>query len=217
MKIQEKTFTLKSGRVKALQYLQYAPDRMKKGEKYPLIIALHGAGERGNGQCELLKMFPLLRMMEDGLQIPAIVVAPQCPCEWLWTDLCVEVKELADRIVETMPVDTDRIVCTGLSMGGYGTWLMGITYPDFFAGLAPICGGGTSWAVAQLKNVPVWAFHGDADSVVPVNNSIEMCDRLAAAGGNVKLTLFHREDHDAWTPAFRDTKLIEWLLAQRKG
>ncbi|MBQ7153327.1 MAG: dienelactone hydrolase family protein [Clostridia bacterium] len=217
MKIQEKTFTLKNGRAKAFPYLLYSPDRMKQGEKYPMILVLHGAGERGEGPCEPLKMFPLLHMMEDGLQIPAIVAAPQCPCNWLWTDLCVELKEFADKIVATMPVDKDRIVCTGLSMGGFGTWLMGITYPDFFAGLAPICGGGTSWAVSQIKNVPVWAFHGDADSVVPVGNSIEMCDRLAAAGGNVKLTLFHGVDHDAWTPAFHDTKLIEWLLAQRKG
>jgi predicted peptidase len=101
-------------------------------------------------------------------------------------------------------------------MGGYGTWEMGMSYPGFFAALAPICGGGVSWRVGLIGKTPVWAFHGDCDTVVPPVNSIEMCERLKAGGGEVKLTLFHGVDHNSWEPAYEETKVIEFLLNAKR-
>ena len=101
-------------------------------------------------------------------------------------------------------------------MGGYGTWEMGITYPNFFSCMAPVCGGGFSWRTGKLKNETIWAFHGDAASVVPPNNSYEMVDSVNKNGGNAKFTVFHGVNHNSWDPAYIETKVIDWLLKNTK-
>ena len=135
----------------------------------------------------------------------------------IWPEIIYPLKDLIDSVADELSIDKTRIHLTGISMGGYGTWSMGIAFPDYFASLAPICGGGVSWATGCLTDVPIWAFHGDKDSVVPVRNSIEMVDAIASRNGKAKLTLFHNVDHDSWDPAFRETRLIEWMLSQKRG
>lgn len=212
--MERKIYNLKNGRIKSFNYLLYLPEN-KTGEKLPLIVALHGAGERGDDFSKL-SVHGIAKYIEAGMEIPAVVIAPQCPSEFIWNLITVELKELIDYAVEAYGIDIERISLTGLSMGGYGTWEMGMSYPGFFSALAPICGGGVSWRVALIGKTPVWAFHGDADNIVPPNNSYEMCDRLKASGGNVKLTVFHGVAHNSWEPAYEDTTLINWLVNSKK-
>ncbi len=113
-------------------------------------------------------------------------------------------------------VDTTRLYLTGLSQGGYGTWAIGARHPDLFAAIAPICGGGNTSDAAAYKNLPVWAFHGDADPVVPPKNSQEMVDAVKAAGGDAKLTLYPGVGHDSWDKAYREAGLYDWFLKYRR-
>ena len=212
--MEKRVYNFQNKRIEKLNYLLYLPE-MIAGEKLPLIVALHGAGERGD-DFDKLTVHGMPKYIEGGMNIPAVVIAPQCPENFIWNQITVELKELIDSTAQEFDIDTDRISVTGLSMGGYGTWEMGMAYPGFFAALAPICGGGVSWRVYTMGKTPVWAFHGDADDVVPAANSIEMCDRLKKCGGNVKLTLFHGVTHNSWEPAYEDTKLIEWLVGATK-
>ena len=120
---------------------------------------------------------------------------------------------LVDEIIKKYEVDTSRIYLTGLSMGGFGTWSLASMHPERFAAIAPICGGGESRRVARsLKNMPVWAFHGEKDTVVPAERSKEIVEALKANGGNVKLTLYPEVGHDSWTRTYDNPKLYEWFL-----
>lgn len=198
-----------------LGYLLHIPENLPKdGRK--LMVFLHGAGERGD-DLDKVKTIGVAKLLDEGKDIPAVVICPQCPNDIVWTNIVFAVKELIDKTVEEFDIDKNCITITGLSMGGFGTWEMGITYPDLFAAIAPVCGGGMSWRTALLRDVPVWAFHGDKDNVVPIKNSLEMVDAVNANGGNAKLTIFHDISHDSWTPAYSETTVIDWLLQQRKG
>lgn len=198
-----------------LGYLLHIPENLPKdGRK--LMVFLHGAGERGD-DLDKVKVNGVPKLLDEGKDIPAVVICPQCPSDIVWTNIVFAVKELIDKTVEEFDIDKNCITITGLSMGGFGTWEMGLTYPDLFAAIAPVCGGGMSWRTALLRDVPVWAFHGDADNVVPIKNSLEMVDAVNANGGNAKLTIFHDVEHDSWTPAYSETTVIDWLLQQRKG
>ena len=112
-------------------------------------------------------------------------------------------------------MDTSRIYLTGLSMGGTGTWLWSLSNPDRFAAVAPVCGTGVCWFGMALKNTPVWAFHGDQDDIVPVDESVKMIANIVKNGGNAKLTLLHGVYHDAWTHAYKDRTLLDWFLAHK--
>ena len=179
------------------------------------MVALHGAGERGD-DFEKITVHGPAKYAARGEEFPAIILAPQCPSDFVWNQLTFELKELIDFIISEYNADENAVSLTGLSMGGYGTWEMGMSYPGFFAALAPICGGGISWRAQLIGKTPVWAIHGDADTVVPVNNSIEMCDKLKSVGGNVELTLLHGVGHNSWEFAYERTCLIDWLLSKSK-
>ena len=211
--MEKKIYSFENKRVEKLNYLLYLPKNANG--KLPMIVMLHGAGERGDN-FDLIPVHGVAKYVMQGKEIDAIVIAPQCPNNFIWNHLTVELKELIDFAIEEYGADPDRISITGLSMGGYGTWEMGMSYPGFFSALAPICGGGVSWRVGAIGKTPVWAFHGDKDSAVPPVNSYEMCDRLKASGGNVRLTVFHGVEHNAWEPAYETTKLIDWLVASHK-
>lgn len=201
-----------------LGYRLYLPDEMGT-EPMPLIVFLHGAGERGDGDTmlDLVEVNGLPKYIMQGVKYPAIVLAPQCPSDMVWNNIVFAVKELIDFVVEEYNVDTDRISITGISMGGFGTWEMALTYPNFFSAIAPVCGGGMSWRTGLLKDMPIWAFHGDADSVVPIKNSVEMVDAVVAAGGNAKLTVFHNVAHDSWDEAYTSSNVVEWLVSKRRN
>ena len=215
MNMESKVYKFEHKRIPFLGYRIYLPDGYSAEKSYPLIIALHGAGERGE-DTSLVEVHGVAKYVAAGLKLDAIVIAPQCPSDWVWSNLTVELKELIDSVVSEYSVDTDRISLTGLSMGGFGTWEMGISYPAFFSALAPVCGGGMSWRAKLIGSTPVWAFHGDADTVVPPENSHMMVKALRAAGGNVKLTIFGGVGHNSWVNAYEDTRVIEWLLEQRR-
>jgi predicted peptidase len=192
----------------------YAQDA---NQRWPMILFLHGSGERGNDLNQLKKNGPPM-LIAQGQKIPAIVVAPQCKPEQIWNPHGV--KALADEIQKLYRVDHDRVYLTGLSMGGYGTWDTAMEYPDEWAALVPICGGaGVRFIMAsRIKHIPEWIFHGEADPVVPVEHSKKMHSILQKLGAkDVKLTIYPGVKHDSWTPAYADPELWKWLFEQKKA
>jgi predicted peptidase len=177
------------------------------------MLFLHGAGERGE-DLEKVKVHGPPKLIEQGKDFPFIVISPQCPEDQWWsiTDLDV----LLDEIIGEYKVDTDRIYVTGLSMGGFATWDLAIKYPNRFAAIAPVCGGGNSRLVSTLKELPVWVFHGAKDNVVPLKSSQEMVDALEKADGEVKFTIYPEATHDSWTETYNNPELYEWFLQKRK-
>lgn len=199
-----------------LSYLLYLPEDYEQKEKWPLLLFLHGAGERGDN-LDLVKVHGPPKLISQGKQFPFIVVSPQCPRGRWWESL--ELVLLLDEIVKRYNVDEDRIYVTGLSMGGFGTWRLAFVQADRFAAIAPICGGGEPyWARRKrFNNLPVWAFHGAKDSVIPAERSEEMVEAIRKEGGNAKLTIYPEAGHDSWTETYDNPELYEWLLSHRRG
>ena len=196
-------------------YLLYLPEGYgeEQDRRWPLILFLHGRGESGNNLA-LVKRHGLARRLEEGLNLPAIVVSPQCPAGGWWsTDVLAA---LLDEVSDQYRVDADRVYVTGLSMGGFGTWALALRYPDRFAGIAPVCGGGDATRACTIRHVPVWAFHGAKDDVVAFERSEEMVAALRACDGNVQFTVYPDARHDSWTATYANPELYAWMLAQRR-
>jgi predicted peptidase len=197
------------------QYLLYLPaDYGRSEKKWPLIMFLHGKGERGD-DLELVKMHGPPKLIAQGRPFDFIVVSPQCPNNGWWPEQTDVLISLLDEIEAKYRVDTDRVYLTGLSMGGFGTWSLAERYPQRFAAIATICGGSEHDVAYRLKNVPVWAFHGAKDQVVPVERSKEMVEAINAAGGDAKLTIYPEAEHDSWTQTYNNPELYEWFLSHR--
>ncbi|MBN1844321.1 MAG: prolyl oligopeptidase family serine peptidase [Sedimentisphaerales bacterium] len=198
------------------QYWLYLPAEYGRTEKkWPLILFLHGAGERGDN-LELVTKHGPPKLARQGKAFPFIIVSPQCPTNYWWPTELEVLNALLDEIIEKYPVDTSRIYLTGLSMGGFGSWSLACRNPERFAAVAPICGGGQPYLAGQLKDVPVWAFHGGKDPVVPPKLSEEMVQAVKNAGGDARLTVYPEAGHDSWTEAYNDPKLYEWFLSHQK-
>jgi predicted peptidase len=196
-------------------YLLYLPADYGKAKKnWPLIMFLHGAGERGNN-LEVVKKHGPPKMIAQGKQFDFIIVSPQCPNDLWWPEQTDVLINLLDEIEKNYRVDTDRVYLTGLSMGGFGTWTLAERYPQRLAAIAPICGGSERYAANRLKSVPVWAFHGANDKVVPVEKSQEMVNAVKAAGGDAKLTIYPEAEHDSWTQTYENPELYQWFLSHR--
>lgn len=199
-----------------LDYLVYLPkDYGKDLKAWPLMIFLHGAGERGH-DLNWVKRHGPPELVSKGEDLPFIILSPQCPKDKWWPDMTEHVMALIDEAVENYQIDENRIYLTGLSMGGYGTWMIASAYPERFAAIVPICGGGQPHTARNLKNIPIWAFHGAEDSVVPLLQSQEMVAAVNRAGGHAKLTVYPKANHDAWTETYNNEKLYEWLLSHSK-
>jgi predicted peptidase len=199
-----------------MKYLLYLPETYDEQEKqWPLMVFLHGAGERGD-DLNKVKVHGPAKLVDQGRDFPFIIASPQCPANQWWPNKIEHVMALIDEITDTYQVDEDRIYLTGLSMGGYGTWTIASTYPDRFAAIAPICGGGQPYLAGNLKTVPVWAFHGAKDPVVPLKLSQQMVDAVKWAGGNATLTVYPEADHDSWTETYNNEELYKWLLSHSK-
>ena len=199
-----------------LRYLLALPEGYEASrEAWPLVLFLHGSGERGDS-LGLVAAHGPPRLVREGRSFPFLLVSPQQPLESGWWKPR-ELAALLDEIESTYRVDPDRIYVTGLSMGGFGTWELLQAYPDRFAAAAPVCGGGTPGLICAARDVPVWAFHGALDTVVPAYRSQEMVDRLEACGGDVRYTLYPDAGHDAWTETYADPALYDWLLRHRRG
>ena len=196
-----------------LQYLLYLPKDYAHSDSWPLLLFLHGSGEKGN-DLEKVKIHGPPKLIAAGQEFPFIVVSPQCPSNRSWQ--AHELSALLDDIVEKYKVDQDRICVTGLSMGGFGTWTLGSFSPDRFAALVPICGGGDPKIARRLARMSVWIFHGAKDRGVPVAFAEEMAEALKKANGNVKLTVYPDAEHDSWTQTYNDPELYTWLLQQKR-
>ena len=206
-----------------LDYLLHLPKGygVEGMHEWPLILFLHGAGERGT-DLELVKKHGIAKITELGEDFPFIAVSPQCPPNsWWWQEIDALIG-LLDEIVRTLAVDADRVYLTGLSMGGYGTWHLAVAQPDRFAAIAPICGGGLWYEgfperVSVLRHVPVWAFHGAKDPSVPLDESAKMVKALQTCGGNVRFTVYPEATHDSWTETYENPELYEWFLSHSLG
>jgi predicted peptidase len=195
-------------------YLLYLPEGYGgEGATWPLVLFLHGSGERGT-DLEIVKRHGPPGLVDAGRKYPFILVSPQCPEDENWS--MPVLKALLDRILERYSVDRSRLYLTGLSRGGYGTWNMAIAYPDLFAAIAPLCGWGDPGKVSVLKNVPTWAFHGMKDSVIAFERGESMVRALKAAGGSVRFTAYPESEHDCWTETYQNPELYVWMLKQRK-
>src|SRR6267142_4844090 len=199
-----------------LNYLLFLPEGYAENsdKKWPLMLFLHGAGERGS-DVNKVKAHGPPKIVEKRKDFPFIVVSPQCPADSWWRPY--ELVALLDEIQKDYRVDADRVYLTGLSMGGFGTWELASQYPQRFAAIAPICGGGNAAQVRRLKDLPIWVFHGDADSVVPVARSDEMVEALKKVGADVKYTRYEGIDHDSWTKSYANEELYEWMLSHKRG
>ncbi len=208
----EKTVT----KTVSCRYLLYLPgDYGKQGRLWPMILFLHGAGERGD-DLELVKKHGPPKLIDQGRDFPFIIVSPQCPDGDWWPEKTDTLITLLDEIVADYHVDHERIYLTGLSMGGYGTWALAWRYPQRFAAIAPICGGGYRFMADRLKDVPIWAFHGAKDNIVPLSESEAIVNAVNGNGGNAILTVYPDAYHDSWTKTYDNTELYDWFLKHRK-
>ncbi len=199
------------------RYVLYVPPDYDAAKAWPTILFLHGAGECGHDGFKPVAVGIGSAVMLDSEHWPFLILIPQKPdVRDSWAQHDALLMAMLDATKRDYNVDTTRLYLTGLSQGGYGTWAIGARHPDLFAAIAPICGGGNTSDAAAYKNLPVWAFHGDADPVVPPKNSQEMVDAVKAAGGDAKLTLYPGVGHDSWDKAYREAGLYDWFLKYRR-
>ena len=196
------------------RYLEYLPDDYASRQDWPLMIFLHGAGERGD-DVEKVAVHGPMKYARAGQAYPFVIVAPQCPAGKYWDCFIESLNALLDDALTRYAVDPSRVILTGLSMGGTGTWLWSLANPERFAAVAPVCGTGVTWYGGQLAAKPVWAFHGEADTTVDVTESIRMVQSIRRHGGHPRLTLYPGVGHNSWENAYTDPALYEWMLAQR--
>ena len=197
----------------ALNYILTAPDDIQPGEKLPLIVFLHGAGERGD-DIKLVQIYCVPKLFvanpcHNGIR--AYTLSPQCPHNKTWIDYKKELISLIDTVASSNQVDTERISLCGISMGGFGTWEMAMTYADRFYKIAPLCGGGMNWRAWALK-MPIRVYHGKLDDVVPICQSEAMVNSIKIQGGDVDFIVYDDLSHNCWDRAFEKTDLIEWLV-----
>lgn len=220
-----KSFSKQVTRPLELRYLIFLPASYKEDstKRWPLMLFLHGAGERGTNLAKVAVHGPP-KNVKTNADFPFILISPQCPAGQTWSDEAL--LGLLDDVQETYRVDESRVYLTGLSMGGYGTWSLGTRYPDRFAAIAPICGGGNILPVllpdtgkqAAIKRLPVWAFHGGKDNVVPLSESEQMVQALKRAGNtSVQLTVYPEAGHDSWTEAYNNPELYDWFLKHTRA
>jgi predicted peptidase len=197
-----------------LKYLLFLPADYEKAEKpFPLILFLHGAGERGDDLSKVKKHGPP-KIVETKKDFPFIVVSPQAPLRGGWQNKSL--LALLDEIEGKYKVDKDRVYLTGLSMGGYGTWRLAAAAPERFAAIVPICGGGDPKSAEKLKGLPIWVFHGAKDNAVPLKRSEDMVKALKDAGHEVKFTIYPNAGHDSWTETYNNPELYKWLLSHKR-
>lgn len=200
----------------ASDYLLYLPPGSDDSpEQWPLLLFLHGSGERGT-DLNLVKLHGPPKMITEGRDFPFIVVSPQCPIgEWWSVDV---LNALLDEVIEKYRVDETRIYVTGLSMGGYGTWRFAQAYPERIAAIVPISGGGDTSTVERIRNIPTWVFHGAKDTSVELVESTDMVNALYAVGSDVRFTVYPDAEHvETWEKAYAEEALWNWLAQQSKA
>jgi predicted peptidase len=202
-------------------YRLLKPRKIAVEAKLPLVLFLHGSGERGDDNQAQLKFLPTW-MSEPAMleKFPCILVAPQCPSGSGWSGpTLAAAAAIVDEAVKQWPVDRNRIYLTGLSMGGYGSWELAAQRPELFAAVAPICGGGDPGRASTLAKLPIWVWHGDADKAVKVEKSREMVEAIKKAGGDIHYTEIKGGSHaDAWNQAYQKPDgVVPWLFKHTRG
>ncbi|MDD3807599.1 MAG: prolyl oligopeptidase family serine peptidase [Candidatus Marinimicrobia bacterium] len=225
------TFVLRGD---TLPYRLLKPVEMEEKCVYPLVIFLHGAGERGNdNEKQLTHGTYLFQKQENAKKFPCFVLAPQCPEDSFWVETpwnsleykitpepsqpLKNVYALVLELMDSLPIDSERIYITGLSMGGFGTWDMLARWPELFAAGVPICGGGDAETVPRFAHIPLWIFHSADDPVVPVEFSRRMVDALEKADASFHYTEYKDAGHASWKRAYEEPELLPWLFSQRKS
>lgn len=208
------------GDIEDLKFQIWAPAKFKKDQKLPLVVFLHGVGERGEDNERQVNGLPRTFASPDNqAKRPCIVVAPQCPSEVFWSssEITERVIALTEDLAENLPVDEDRIYISGFSMGGYGTWSAIGAEPKLFAAAIPIAGGGNPDLARDLRKLPIWNFHGDKDDKVSVEESRKMVEALEKSRANITYTEFEGAGHGIADRVLQDEKVQAWLFAQKKG
>ena len=218
-----------------LLYRVLKPAKIEPGKKYPLVLFLHGAGERGDdNQAQLVHGGTLFTRKDNRAKYPCYVIFPQCPSGKRWVEVDWSDKEphaapknpsvpmaltkrMLDRFVKGNAVDADRVYVMGLSMGGFGTWDFAQRYPDFVAAAVPICGGADNGTAKRIKHIPIWTFHGSADTAVWPVRTRTMVEALKKVKGNVRYTEYEKVGHNSWSRAFAEPDLLVWMFAQKRA
>ena len=218
-----------------MAYRLLKPHEPASGRKYPLVIFLHGAGERGdNNYWQVTQCVPQLVAYMEKHGIEGYLLAPQCPAEpvrrWVEKDwdayahrmdaepspAMAAVVDLVEGLFANCPIDRDQVLVCGISMGGYGTWELAMRHPDWFAAAMPCCSGGDTTEAWRIRELPVWAFHGEADGVVPVWRSRAMVSALWALNGNIRYREYPGVGHNCWSATYNDEKVLDWFFSQRR-
>lgn len=220
-----------------LRYQVYVPVDYATSQNWPVILYLHGAGERGTDGIRQTLIGLGSAVRNDARRFPAVIVFPQAPPDSSWTGVVAQAALAAlDSVQREYRTDPQRVYLTGLSMGGNGTWYLAYRHPERFAAIAPICGWITALPLfrghppvvppsegaafetlaRKLRGVPTWIFHGEIDPVVPVSESRQAHEAMKAAGANVRYTEFLGVTHNAWDPTYASVEFTRWLFAQRR-
>lgn len=233
---EERSVTIKTdGKDETFKYRLLKPAKVEASKKYPLVLFLHGAGERGDDNKAQLKYGPTwLAEDKNREKYPCYVLAPQCHTGKKWAEVdwsaatstpmapepgsqMKAVLAALDDTIKKEQVDESRLYLTGLSMGGYGSWDLAARQPERFAAVVPICGGGDEKQAAKLTKLPIWVWHGDADKAVKVERSRQMVAAIKAAGGSPKYSELPGVGHDSWTAAYNGPEnCLSWLFEQQK-
>ncbi len=211
-------------RAVTVRYMLFVPQAYEPvGKKWPLMLFLHGLGECSNDDLSRVKIHGPAKLVDSRPDFPFVLVTPQCPppgqdrekIRAAWKP--GELVQLLDHVIGKLNIDEARVYATGLSMGGFGTWRLAAAYPERIAAAVPICGGGEPKKMAPtLRRVPIWAFHGARDEVVPLIRSQEMVDAVRGAGGDVRLTVYPDVGHNSWEKAYENQEVYDWLLSHRR-
>lgn len=212
------TFKKKNPEEVDLNYLLYLPNDYQQNKlDYPLVLFLHGAGERGD-KLEKVKIHGIPKRVDEGINFPFICIAPQCPKEGYWDrpEYVSTLISLIEEIEDDYRVDSNRIYGTGLSMGGLGTLAIALKKPELFSAIISVCGGAKMDNIQRLNQLPIWLFHGDRDDVHPVNNSIIIFQALSSVNSQVLLTVYGGVYHDSWTQTYENQDIYNWMLKYSK-
>ncbi|MCU0493570.1 MAG: prolyl oligopeptidase family serine peptidase [Chloroflexaceae bacterium] len=215
-------FERRISRTVRFNYLLFLPrSYTDDGEPWPLILFLHGSGERGD-DLNLVRQRGIPQLVDGQPDFPFVVLAPQCPQNTIWSVHLDGLDALLDALLDDYNIDPDRVAITGMSMGGSGAWHMAVTFPRRFAAVVPVCGGrdwyvGSASQVGIIRHVPVWAFHGKKDKNIAYTDTERLVEALQESGGEVRFTLYPKLGHNCWDAAYATEELYEWLLEQRRA
>lgn len=220
--MQAQHFQKTLSREASLHYFLYLPPAYDGTHPFPLLLFLHGGGERGS-DLEMLKANGIPRLIAEGQHFPFVIAAPQCPLPYRWPDQIDSLAALVEDLAASYCVDRHRIYVTGLSQGGCGTWFLGMRYPHLFAALLPVCGYrpytyGYKEKSLPLRDMPIWTFHGALDEVVEVSETDKLVAGLREHGSAIRYTRFEDANHSGcWERVYAMPEIYDWLLQQARS